>query len=53
MSNLKRNLVEILTLIVLMNGVLFAFDSNNEPDWSLIDKSGLFQSPDNLVEGKN
>ena len=53
MSNLKRNLVEILTLLVLMNGALFAFDLNNEPEWSLVDRNGLFQSSDNLVAGKN
>jgi len=42
-----------MSLLVVMNGIVFALNPDSEPEWNLVEEYGLFQSSDNLVAGMN
>ena len=46
-----RNLYQMLAILALINGIVYAQSANSEPEWNLIEEYGLFQSSDNLVAG--
>jgi hypothetical protein len=52
MGRFDKRILQILSLIAIMQGIIYALDADSEPDWSLIDEQGLFQSEENLVSGR-
>jgi hypothetical protein len=47
----KLTIFQVVSLLVMMNGVIFALNPDSEPEWNLVEEYGLFQSSDNLVAG--
>jgi len=47
----KIVIFQILSLLVLMQGFINAVDENNEPNWSLVEERGLFQSEESFHSG--
>lgn len=47
----KKSLFQIISLLVIANGVVFALSPDSEPEWNLVEELGLFQASDNLVAG--
>jgi len=49
----KITILQVMSLLVVMNGIVFALNPDSEPEWTLVEEYGLFQSSDNLVAGMN
>ena len=52
MARFNKGIFQILSLIALMQGIIYGLEVDSEPDWSLVDEQGLFQTEDNLVSGR-
>jgi len=52
MARFNKGIFQILSILVLMQGIIYGLEVDSEPDWSLVDEQGLFQSEDNLVSGR-